>query len=95
MIKDIAEIVKVIFFDKGQVLRWGGDEFVALLEPDVDEAWKLFDQFCVQVAQEVRATVSVGIVKIDLSDPIKKSYYRAVQRCYAVKEAGGNGVKNK
>jgi len=37
--------------------------------------------------------VSVGLVEIRPEDTTKTNYYRAVQRCYLVKEMGGNGVK--
>ena len=62
---------------------------------DADEAEKRFTEFCAEVRGALDVTVSVGLVEIDLAESIKTNYHRAVQPCYAVKEAGGNGVRRK
>ena len=88
----IVELAKTALDDRGIMFRWSGDEFVLFLEMDSYEAEERFTDFCEQSQKELDVTVSVGIVDVDLSVSIKTNYYRAVQACYAVKEAGGNGV---
>jgi GGDEF domain-containing protein len=75
------------------MFRWSGDEFVIFFEVRADEAEIKFKDFCADIKEALDISVSVGVVDIDLSQSIKTNYHRAVQMCYAVKAAGGNGVK--
>ncbi len=95
IILGVAELAKKAMEGHGLLFRWSGDEFVAFLEMDADEAEKRFTEFCAEVRGALDVTVSVGLVEIDLAESIKTNYHRAVQPCYAVKEAGGNGVRRK
>ncbi len=92
IILKIVELAKKAMDDRGIMFRWSGDEFVLFLEMDNIEAEQRFQSFCEQADKEIDVTVSVGLVKVDLSVSIKTNYYRAVQACYAIKETGGNGV---
>ncbi len=89
----VTRFASQIFKDKGEIFRWGGDEFMLLLEPSVEPAYDLCKLFCSEVERDGRVTISLGITEVRLSDAIKKNYYRAAQGCYLVKEMGGNGVK--
>ncbi len=89
----VTKHVSDIVGEKGQIFRWGGDEFMMLLELPAESAYDLCRWFCSEVAKDGRVTVSVGVTEVRLSDTIKKNYYRAAQACYLVKEMGGNGVK--
>ena len=62
------------------------------MEMEIDEAENQMKALCKKAKEKLDITVSVGLVKVDLSVSIKINYYRAVQNCYAIKEAGGNGV---
>ncbi len=88
----VVDFAKKVIGDRGLLFRWSGDEFVAFLEMTADEAEEKFKIFCAEVKSRIAVTVSVGIIEVDLSESIKTNYHRAVQPCYAVKEAGGNGV---
>ena len=74
------------------MFRYSGDEFVLFIEMEISEAEERFKNFCKEANEKLNVTVSVGIVEVDLSVSIKTNYYRAVQACYSVKEAGGNNV---
>ena len=91
----IVELSKNLVGNRGIIFRWSGDEFVFFLEMEAKEAEEKFKSLCTVVHEELGVTISVGIVEIDLFETIKKNYHRAVQRCYIVKEAGGNGVSRK
>lgn len=95
IILGIVDLTKQLVGEEGIIFRWSGDEFVVFLEMDADEAEEKFKKFCIDIKESLDVTVSVGIVEIDLSESIKTNYHRAVQPCYAVKEAGGNGVGRK
>lgn len=91
----IVELSKDMIDNKGIIFRWSGDEFVFFLEMEASEAEEKFKELCKTIQDELEVTISVGIVEIDLFETIKKNYHRAVQHCYRVKEAGGNGVSRK
>ncbi len=92
MLKKIVQFSNAVFWDKGQLLRWDKDGFLALLETNLQESKEEFEALCEKIYKELGITLSVGVVDINLSDTIKVNYYRAVQACYSVKEKGGNGV---
>lgn len=93
VILGVVKYAKDIIGDKGIMFRWSGDEFVIFYEVLSDEAEIKFNEFCSLVKENLDVSVSVGVVAVDLSQSIKTNYHRAVQLCYAVKTAGGNGVK--
>ena len=92
IILGIVELAKIAMDDRGIMFRWSGDEFVLFLEMPSKKVEERFKIFCDEANKNYDVTISVGIVDVDLSVSIKTNYYRAVQACYAIKEAGGNGV---
>ncbi len=92
LLREIVNLANEFFAWKGMLLRWGDDDFVALLEMSAEEAEVKFLEFCHSAKTNLGVTVSVGISEINLSDTIKVNYYRAVQKCYLMKEKGGDGV---
>lgn len=93
ILRMVTESAKKTFGEQGEIFRWGGDEFMVLMEWSMEFAYEICKEFCREVEKDGRVTVSVGVAEIKLSDTIKKNYYRAVQGCYLVKEMGGNSVK--
>lgn len=92
IILGIVELAKKALDEKGIMFRYSGDEFVLFIEMDLAETEERFKTFCKEAKENFDVTISAGLVKVDLSVSIKTNYYRAVQACYARKEAGGNGV---
>ena len=92
-VRDLVRIAKGIIFEQGQLVRWNEDALLALLEIPAESAKYKFNEICRRSKDELGVTLSVGISDINLSDSIKKNYYRSIIACYAVKEAGGNGVR--
>lgn len=93
VLRSVADCARRTIGEQGEVFRWGGDEFMVLMEWSMEFAYEICREFCKEVEKGGRVTVSVGVTEVKLSDTIKKNYYRAVQGCYLVKEMGGNGVK--
>jgi GGDEF domain-containing protein len=77
------------------MFRYSGDEFVLFLEIDSAEALKKLHNLCIEAKDKLDITISAGVTDVDLSVSIKTNYYRAVQACYAIKEAGGDGVEKR
>ena len=93
IIIEVVQRAKRVIGDKGIMFRWSGDEFVIFFEVHAAEAEQKFRDFCAELKENLDISLSVGVVEIDLSQSIKMNYHRSVQMCYAVKAAGGNGVK--
>lgn len=93
VLRRVADLARETAGERGEIFRWGGDEFMMLMEWSVSFSYELCREFCKKVEDDGKVTISVGVTEIRLSDSIKKNYYRAAQGCYLVKEMGGNGVK--
>lgn len=93
VLKRIVELTKECFGDKGEIFRWGGDEFMVMLEWSIEFAHEMCKELCKKIEEDGRVTISLGVTEIRLAENIKKNYHRACQACYFVKEMGGNGVK--
>ena len=89
----VVDCAKDELSGRGLLLRWGGDEFLVLMELSIESAYAVCREFCRKVENTTSVTVSVGLVKVRLQDTVKQNYYRAARCCYQVKEMGGNGVK--
>ncbi len=95
IILGIVDLAKNIISDCGIMFRYSGDEFVLFLEIDSAEALKKLHNLCIEAKDKLDITISAGVTDVDLSVSIKTNYYRAVQACYAIKEAGGDGVEKR
>lgn len=89
----VTDLVRKYVGEKGELYRWGEDQFVLLMEWSEEFAYGILKEFCRKVELDGRVTVSIGVSSIRLSDKIRRNYYRAVQGCFLVKEMGGNGIK--
>ncbi len=92
-VRDVVRIALEEIGEFGELMRWGGDEFLAVLYFEPDEAVTRMRNLVRRIENETYVTISIGVVRIKPEDIFKVNYYRAVQNCYIVKEMGGNGVK--
>lgn len=103
ILKGIVDYIKSQGFDQNDIYRWGGDEFVLMLEYDnlellIEKITHLKDAISNQkfhlVGQEFsQITISAGITDIRSTDQgIDDSVFRADQAMYESKKMGGNCV---
>lgn len=90
ILKQVAGIGKEIFNEKGQIIRWGGDEFLILFQGKTEESRKICEQFRRKVESETRVTISMGICKME--ENIRNSFMKADELLYKAKEQGKNIV---
>ena len=90
ILKQVAGIGKEIFNEKGQIIRWGGDEFLILFQGKTEESRKICEQFRRKVESETRVTISMGICKME--ENIRNSFIKADELLYKAKEQGKNIV---
>ena len=99
-IKALAERLEKSLGNSNYLCRWGGDEFVGMLEADLETAVKALENIQQKLAQSefdssFRLRISVGIVEVSaasgkqlfeaLMDQVDKELYKA-------KESGGNCI---
>jgi diguanylate cyclase (GGDEF)-like protein len=79
------------------VARWGGEEFVAVLNVPLEGA----RVFCERARQKIelletppvgRVTISVGMAQVGPEEPLTEALERADKHLYEAKEAGRNRV---
>ncbi len=101
LLVEIAEIIKSVT-DKIDVYRWGGDEFIILLEGDNEEKAreeleKIMDRFVSPVKVDGHSnymTMSLGVVNYPKDGAnIDELVRKADLAMYRVKEAGRNHIK--
>lgn len=79
--------------------RWGGDEFVVVIDARVDHALEALERLRLAIATQTFAgvprglTVSIGATLTRPGDEIEDVVDRADRALYAVKDAGGDGVQ--
>jgi len=95
----LSQLIKSSFRDSDLSFRFGGEEFVVLLEPITEKmAFEVLTRFSAAVAsyefpQVGKITVSIGFAKINKGDFPTEVLGRADQSLYYVKKHGRNGVR--
>lgn len=96
----ISQHMKQFFRNSDLLFRFGGEEFVIILEPvPVEMAKKTFERFRKTIAERVfpqvgNITVSIGYAKITKNDFSHVVLERADKALYYAKEHGRNSVYN-
>ncbi len=94
----LAQLMQQSFRKNDLLFRFGGEEFVLVLEPiSFEQAKQVLDKFRSSVAQHVfpmvgRITVSCGFAKIAPNDHAKAIFDNADKALYYAKEHGRNRV---
>lgn len=94
----IARLMRQFFRDRDQLYRFGGEEFVVVLQPTQPEHVRnVFERFRVAVSEYFfpqldQLTVSIGFAPIDLKSSASDILGRADEALYWAKDAGRNQV---
>jgi len=101
VIKMVAGTIQNGLGDLGAAFRWGGEEFLAIINTGnkeqlseiAEEVRRLTEQSAFQLGNdEIKVTVSVGASKVQLSDTDEIVVKRVDELLYASKNAGRNRV---
>lgn len=95
----IAQIMRESFRDSDLLYRFGGEEFIAIaLNLSEQSAITIFNRFCEKIAatdfpQVQHVSVSIGLTKLDVSNPISQVIGDADRALYYAKDNGRNQVQ--
>jgi len=93
-----ARLIRDSFRFQDQIFRFGGEEFVVVLQPtDTVSAKRIFDRFRQAIeshhfSQVGRVTVSVGYCQLSANDTPPQIIDRADEALYYIKQHGRNAV---
>ncbi|WP_194436075.1 sensor domain-containing diguanylate cyclase [Vibrio fluminensis] len=93
VLQQVAQIVRGCLRDSDEFIRWGGDEFIVLLDMDAQNALKVADRIRMAVDKQTVISLSLGITNIAEADSFKTVMDRADSALYDAKESGRNQVK--
>lgn len=97
----VADMLTQAVAGHGQVARWGGEEFVLLLEQDTEQeaavlAEKIRRQVeaevCIFGADQIHITMSFGVRQFDGTKELKENVEAVDLRLYQAKQSGRNQV---
>ncbi|MEG0797473.1 MAG: diguanylate cyclase [Acidaminococcaceae bacterium] len=93
----VAKIVNEKVSTQGLAARWGGDEFIGLLNLDAQVAQQIFAEIMRQVKTDCKCgentiTLSIGAIVVGAEDSLDYLMERADKAMYLAKSQGGNRV---
>ena len=101
VLKSLSYMLKNNMDGKGQVARWGGEEFLLTFEnTDLDRAYKLLDQIRARIAEQeftfkdvsLHLTITGGIEEYSMTESIDAIITRADEKLYRGKTSGRNQI---
>lgn len=98
VLKELAKLFKTAFRESDTIARWGGEEFMVLLQnTTLDKACKIANKFLHKVANapingEHPVTLSIGVTDFQKDDTIETILIRVDSLLYTAKENGRNQV---
>ncbi len=93
VLKQVAMVVRGCLRDSDQFIRWGGDEFLVLLDNTVQDTILIANRMRERVASETPVSLSMGMTDIVSGDSMKSAMERADLALYDAKKCGRNQVK--
>lgn len=101
VIAEVARIIRADIKPDDHVCRWGGEEFVFLMDKsDIEEAVKIAEKIRSDVAsnilkiygKNIAYTVTIGVTEYMQDEDVDKTIIRADERMYQGKRSGKNRV---
>ena len=104
VIAETARIIRADIKPDDHVCRWGGEEFVFLIDcADIDEGSRIAEKIRLDVenrmleifGKKIAFTITIGITEYVSGETVDETIARADKRMYSGKHSGKNIVVNK
>ena len=92
VLKKVSDVVRRHLRTPDVMIRWGGDEFVILLNADSGGALHIAERIRASVEEETGVTISMGITRLTASESFSQAFARADKALYEAKAAGRNRI---
>jgi len=95
VLRDVAATTRRIIRPTDTLARWGGDEFLILLDGGAEEAGALAERVAQALKAEDRAipiTFSHGLAEFETDDTLESMTHRADRAMYRAKDASGRDL---
>lgn len=100
VLKNVASIIRNSIENRDGAYRWGGEEFIIVLEGAIERAAEVAEKIrraaeasvCCFDGQNIRVTMSFGCVAFDASVSVDENIKIADARLYRAKETGRNRI---
>ncbi len=96
-LKLLSEELRLTVGSSGYVCRWGGDEFVGVLECDARDTGRRMEELgnrlkAIKVDEQFHMTVSAGVVQINRDKDVDAHVILADEALYKAKDTGRNRI---
>lgn len=90
----VGECLRTCIEGDGLVARWGGDEFIGILNCSIEDGERLLKDVMQKLgnAQECCVTLSIGITELQEDDSLQKAMKKADEAMYHAKQQGKNRI---
>jgi diguanylate cyclase (GGDEF)-like protein/PAS domain S-box-containing protein len=97
ILKEVADALQTTLRKDDLIVRWGGEEFIVLIDNNIKFCKKIAEKIRIQVFNSVKIenysiSVSIGVSQIETGDTIESLFSKADKALYQSKKDGKNRV---
>ncbi len=92
ILKTVSEVAQSCLRDNDTVIRWGGDEFVLLVNAGIEDACMIAERIRAELVAEKGVSITAGVTFLEKGEEFETALERADSALYRAKNEGRNRV---